>query len=340
MGKIIVVIPVYRADKFLSRCVNSILQQTFYDFDLFLVDDGSNDRCSEICDQFAKQDSRVYVCHQKNQGPSAARNNGIQFALTISAIEYITFVDSDDVVHQQFLEYLYRSVAAYNADMGMCNHMYINKGGYLQEQQNYSAIEMSEIGPEDLMLNHESGFNYIWGKIYMKKCFESTRFPVDISFGEDNKVIYRIVFSAKKLVYVSNVLYYYFYNPSGVTKSSWSVESLAVIDGIQEQLSFYKNNGYRRAYLKEQEILIQQCAYQIHRIEADKLHYKGNKRYLKALRKEMLKAFIKYPSYHIWDHFYWVEALLPVCMLLRAKTTGMKHFFQKVAVVVHTRRRR
>ena len=66
MGKIIVVIPVYRADKFLSRCVNSILQQTFYDFDLFLVDDGSNDRCSEICDQFAKQDSRVFVCHQKN----------------------------------------------------------------------------------------------------------------------------------------------------------------------------------------------------------------------------------------------------------------------------------
>ncbi len=106
MSEISIIIPVYNAEKYLSRCIDSIFMQTFTDFELILVDDGSPDRCGLICDEYMRRDSRVRVLHQSNQGQAAARNNGVNVANG----EWITFVDADDMVHPQMLEMLYRSV--------------------------------------------------------------------------------------------------------------------------------------------------------------------------------------------------------------------------------------
>ena len=107
MPEISVIVPVYKVEQFLHRCVESILRQSFYNFELILVDDGSPDSCGDICDAYAAKDNRIHVIHQKNGGLSAARNSGIDYVMAHSDSHWLAFVDSDDWVHPDFLKILY-----------------------------------------------------------------------------------------------------------------------------------------------------------------------------------------------------------------------------------------
>ena len=107
MPEISVIVPVYKVEQFIHRCVDSILLQSFYDFELILVDDGSPDQCGAICDAYAAADNRIHVIHQKNGGLSAARNTGIDYVMANSKSHWLTFVDSDDWLHPDFLKVLY-----------------------------------------------------------------------------------------------------------------------------------------------------------------------------------------------------------------------------------------
>lgn len=114
MAKISVVVPVYNVEKYLCRCVDSILAQTFSDFELILVDDGSPDKCGAICDEYTKKDSRVYVIHKENGGLSDSRNVGIKWAIENSDSEWIAFIDSDDWIYEKYLEILLDGIYKYN----------------------------------------------------------------------------------------------------------------------------------------------------------------------------------------------------------------------------------
>ncbi len=328
MAAVTIIIPVYQAEYYLHRCVDSILSQTYIDYDLVLVDDGASDNSPMICDEYVNRDSRVHVIHQKNSGPSAARNAGIKWAFSHSDSCYLTFVDSDDLLHPQYLEYLLKAVKSFQADIVMCGHQYIKAGQQMEAPTYQAALEAKIISAEDLMLAETSSFNYIWGKLYSKSCFQSLRFPEGVTFGEDNLIIFKALFSAKKLVYVSNELYYYFYTPDGITKSPWTPKSLAVFDGIREQLAFYRENGYERAYLKEQELLVQQYAYQIHRIQ-ESAAAPESKKYEKKLREEMKKAFSSYPRFRPADQYYWLEACYPNAARLWSFLSRIKNLLIK-----------
>ena len=119
MPEISIIVPVYNVEKYLQRCVDSILAQTFSDFELLLVDDGSPDNCGEICDWYATQDDRVHVIHQKNGGLSAARNAGIDWAFSNSDSQWLNFIDSDDWVHPQYLEVLKNAVDKDGTDLSI-----------------------------------------------------------------------------------------------------------------------------------------------------------------------------------------------------------------------------
>ena len=121
MAEISVIVPVYKVEPYLRRCVDSILAQTFSDIEVILVDDGSPDGCPAICDEYARLDKRVKVIHQKNGGLSAARNAGLDWVFANSDSQWISFVDSDDWVHPQFLEYLYRAIVDYNVKISVCS---------------------------------------------------------------------------------------------------------------------------------------------------------------------------------------------------------------------------
>ena len=122
MAQISIIVPVYKVEPYLRRCVDSILNQSFLDFDLILVDDGSPDTCGVICDEYAAKDSRVHVIHQKNGGLSAARNAGIDWAFAHSDSSWLTFVDSDDWIHPQMLEALHNAVRKDDTSVAVCGY--------------------------------------------------------------------------------------------------------------------------------------------------------------------------------------------------------------------------
>lgn len=329
MSEITVVVPVYKAELYLRRCVDSILNQTFSDFDLILIDDGSPDQCPLICDQYAQADPRVHVIHQKNNGPSAARNQGIDWAFSQSSSKYLAFADSDDYLHPQFLEHLYHSVESHLADIGMCRHQYVAAGQKLGNVGLFDSYSAEEIGAEDLMVKESSGFNYIWGKLYSKECFKNLRFPAEISFGEDNLIIFKTMFECRKIVFVENPLYYYFYTPTGITKSPWTPKSLDVFQGIRAQMEYYAQHGYQKAYKKETELYIQQYAHQIHRICEDQERISGNKAYLRKLRKEMRVVLRECDGYKATDSFFWYEALYPGRAKIRNAAGRIKRMIKR-----------
>ena len=127
MAAISVIVPIYKVEAFLHRCVDSILAQTFADFDLVLVDDGSPDSCGDICEEYARKDGRIHVIHQKNGGLSAARNTGIDWAQANSGSQWLAFVDSDDWVHPDFLLRLYTMVQETGCLLSACG--YFRTGG-------------------------------------------------------------------------------------------------------------------------------------------------------------------------------------------------------------------
>lgn len=129
-----IIVPVYNVEPYLEQCIDSILNQSFRDFELILVDDGSPDRCGEICDRYAAADDRIRVIHQKNGGVSAARNAGME----VSKGKYIVFVDSDDMVHPLYLEHLYKAIQKHNADISMCWFSRFEKNPTYDENQAYA----------------------------------------------------------------------------------------------------------------------------------------------------------------------------------------------------------
>ena len=120
MPLVSVIVPVYKVELYLRRCVDSILAQTFCDFELILVDDGSPDNCGSICDEYASKDSKIHVIHQKNGGLSAARNAGIDWVFANSDSKYISFIDSDDWVHEKYLELLVKAIETNHDDFSQC----------------------------------------------------------------------------------------------------------------------------------------------------------------------------------------------------------------------------
>ena len=208
MAKISVVVPIYNVEKYLNRCVDSILNQTFTDFELILVDDGSPDNCGKICDEYAEKDNRVRVIHKPNGGLSDARNAGIEWALKNSDSEWITFIDSDDWVHPDYLEFLLRAAVENNTSVSICGFVRTeNKSDFPK----YS-FESKVYSNEDFWIEKNVNAVVAWGKLYKKKDFTEIRYPVG-KVHEDEFTTHKILFKYYNIAFVNEELYYYFTNP-------------------------------------------------------------------------------------------------------------------------------
>ncbi len=239
MALISVIVPVYQVEAFLPRCVESILQQSFSDFDLILVDDGSPDRCGDLCDEYAARDRRVHVIHQENGGLSAARNTGIDWAFESSDSQWLTFVDSDDWLHPQTLEVLLKAAEEQNAKVSIC--------GY-QETTGKNPSASGEMlctavwTPRDFYMQQIKNFTVAWGKLYRKECFQNIRYPVG-KIHEDEFITYQILFAQEKLAVVAAPLYAYFVNPTGITRKPWNPKRLHAWEAYEQQLPFFEALG-------------------------------------------------------------------------------------------------
>lgn len=237
MPEISVIVPVYKVEPYLRRCVDSILGQTFTDFEVILVDDGSPDACPAICDEYAGKDERVRVIHQENGGLSAARNAGLDWVFSNSDSRWISFVDSDDWVHPRFLEYLHRAAVENNVQISICTYK-----------------KMSEFKPDDSDIVYEATlktsyqvyeylengliFTLAWNKLYSKNLFCGQRYPVG-KISEDTFVTYKLLYKCNYIAYIEHPLYFYYVNQDSITNSTYSVARQAELEALKIQLHFF-----------------------------------------------------------------------------------------------------
>ena len=199
-----IIIPVYKVEKYIHRCLESVINQTYTNLEVILIDDGSPDDCGKICDEYAKKDNRIKVVHKQNGGQSEARNQGLE----IASGEYIGFVDSDNYIKEDMFEVLYKTMLKYDADITICNIVKTNNATN-ECLENYKDIEIYDKSNsmQKLLNNHIT--NYIYNKLYKRELWEGIHFPVG-KILEDMDVMYRIIEKAKKIICTNKTEYYYF----------------------------------------------------------------------------------------------------------------------------------
>ena len=230
--KISIIIPIYNVEKYLPACVESILQQTYKNLEVILVDDGSPDRCPVICDELAQKDDRIRVIHQKNGGLSGARNTGIDNAQG----DYLIFVDSDDTVEQTLVEELYTYAEKWNCAIVACGRNYIFEDGQIVCK--IAHDESKVYGFEEAMqeMNSFRLFDMsAWAKIYRKELFEDIRFP-EGKLSEDYYIMYKLFDKAQTIGYVAKPLYNYLQRQSSISRNKKINHDFA--DAAKKQMEF------------------------------------------------------------------------------------------------------
>lgn len=209
MPKISVIIPVYKVEKFLRQCVNSVLAQTHSDLEVILVDDGSPDSCGAICDEFAAKDSRIKVIHKENGGVSAARNTGLDMATG----QWVMFVDSDDLVDRHYAEFLLKAAEQSGADLICCGHNRFTEEPNLQSKERFEKYSVEEFSREEAMENAFSIWYKpnVWGKLVRRELFRFVRFP-DAKRAEDLWVSYQLLAGCNKVAMMRHYAPYHYRN--------------------------------------------------------------------------------------------------------------------------------
>ena len=244
MPLISVIIPVYKCEKYLENCVDSILNQTFSDFEIILVDDGSPDNSGKICDTLAEKHNKITVLHQDNQGQAAARNNGVKIARG----EWLHFVDADDTIHPQMLETLYNAVNKNNVKVAMCSAI---QGELIPESFNslkeaiFQSLEMTEDNILNLCKNEKYYYWIVCGKLIHKSIYE--KYPLtEGRIYEDNAIVCKWLYEAKRVTLTDAPLYFYYINTSGTTKQTLTEKQLDVLWAFKEQVDFFHSIGFEK----------------------------------------------------------------------------------------------
>lgn len=251
MPEISVIVPVYRAEEYLRACVDSILSQTFSDFEVILAEDGSPDTCGAICDEYARQDSRVRVLHQTNQGQAAARNH----ALTLTQGKWLCFVDSDDRIHPRLLELLYRAVTESGAGIGMCRMLEAPTFPQDFDRPREAGYHLLTMDEDTLVSLYDREMYPGWvacAKLIRREYVEAYPFRPGRVY-EDNEAVCHWLLPAKTLAMLPEALYFYRTNPDSTTKSGFSLKKLDYLWALESMISYFHSVGFEtltRRFLK------------------------------------------------------------------------------------------
>lgn len=210
-----VIVPVYKVEKYLHRCLDSIINQTYRNLEIILIDDGSPDNSGEICDEYAKKDKRITVIHQENKGQGAARNIGINKANG----ELITFVDSDDWLELNMYDILISKLLEYDLDIIKCA-VFETDGTKVKRELNHKTNKVNIIISENIFDLYFTEFTckVIWNGIYKRKIIQNVEFPEGFA-AEDNYVSGMYLYKAERIMLIDSFLYNYFINRNGISKN-------------------------------------------------------------------------------------------------------------------------
>ena len=278
MPEISVIVPVYKVEPFLHRCVDSILNQRFQNFELILVDDGSPDNCGVICEAYQEKDSRIHVIHRENGGLSAARNTGIDYVMAHSDSQWLAFVDSDDWVHPDFLQVLHSAAMENSAKISVCG-FFKTEGEAFPEQQDFSVLSLSA---DDYYCGqiHGGVTAVAWNKLYHRSLFRELRYP-NGKLHEDEFTTYLAVYEAGRISATPAQLYAYYQNPEGIMRSQWNPRRMHVLEAFAQQIAFAKERGNHRFLHKIAEQNLYSVYEHLNNAQPD---------YRKELRRKLRKA--------------------------------------------------
>lgn len=285
MPEISVIVPVYKVEQYIYRCVDSILNQTFSDFELILVDDGSPDNCGKICDEYAQKDSRIHVIHKKNGGLSDARNNGIEWSLKNSNSKWIIFIDSDDWIHPVMLEKLYEANIANATQISSCSFERTTSEEVIIDIKSINTYISS---PEEFYLKNNINATIACAKLYKKDCFESDRYPVG-KLHEDEFTTYKILFAYDAISIVDAPLYMYFQNENGIMLSQWNPKRLDALDAYKEQLQFFNTKQLPNIVIQQSTILLKFLTNNILSLKSSSLSYIKKIYYSLKIKIELIR---------------------------------------------------
>lgn len=235
-----VIVPIYRVEKYLPACIDSILNQTFTDFELILVDDGSPDRCPEICDETAKRDARVRAIHQANQGLSAARNAGIEVAHGA----WLSFVDSDDYIAPDFLETLHDAAVRAGADCVLCGVQLTDEAGQ-KIGQPLSVADGVRTGRsilETLCRAPEITYLVAWNKLYRRDVFQTLRYPVGMQ-NEDTYLAAELFDTVQTVICVSKPMYFYRQRADSIMHTAVTTRNLDRMWAFEHCFAYFEARG-------------------------------------------------------------------------------------------------
>ena len=245
--KVSIIIPVYNVERYLDRCVESVLRQSYSNFEVLLVDDGSPDNCGAMCDRWAEKDARIRVIHKENGGLSDARNAG----LAAAAGNLIAFADSDDFIAADMIEKLFHALAANDADLSICNFHYVDEtGAPLADMNRYLAIRDEVLsGTEaitNMQLERDGGdYDMAWNKLYKKDLFSDIRFPVG-KLCEDGFISHRLLGKCARVACISDVCYYYTQRGGSIMHSSNPLVCLHQAEARLDRMLYCYDHGMYR----------------------------------------------------------------------------------------------
>lgn len=303
-----VIIPIYHVEKYLDRCVKSVMNQTWKNLEIILVDDGSvDDACPKMCDEYKKQDERMVVIHQKNGGLSAARNSGLDCCHG----EFLAFVDSDDYISEKYIETMYREMTA-TTDIVVCNLQKVDENGIklgdtrqIQKVVHISGREQLQ----NLVTRQHIYDTVVWNKLYRRKMFQRIRFPVG-KIHEDVHTIHELYYQAENVAMVPDTLYYYVQRDSSIMGKS-HVKNDGEVEAMQKRADFLweKQEYYLSALTQIQTFsLWMECEGEesVRRDEKRKMQHKMRKNVSKIFfqnevsldeKGKLMIAYISIPMY-------------------------------------------
>ncbi len=301
--KVSVIVPVYNVEKYLHRCVDSIISQTYENLEIILVDDGSPDNSGKICDEYAKKDNRIQVVHKSNGGISSARNAGIK----TSTGDYIVYVDSDDWLEKNAIEMLHKTIIDENVDLVMGNYFVSDDNGtnnantYAEKISNKKFVKGTEEFENNVIMPFVNGQRacFIWLFI-TKKSFllDEKIFDEGISFVEDGLYTLKLIKKINSMYFLDMPLYHYFTNQNGLTRSSNRIlknikqtpQLTKLFDEILNDETFRKNN-YKEIRRAANTKIVMSYLYSLYKEYLD--NKKFEKEVIEILNNEELFSILK-----------------------------------------------
>ena len=303
--KVSIIVPIYNVEKYLDRCMNSLVNQTLKDIEIIMVDDGSPDNCPKMCDEWAKKDNRIKVVHKKNGGLGYARNSG----LDVATGEYVAFVDSDDFVKTDMYETLYNKIEEYGADTIFCCFFTYYNDHNIQDHKNVNCDVVFEgravmdfaldfVGSSPSEKRDWKYEKSVWHSLYSNDIIQQN----NIRFVSEREILSEdIVFQelylpySKKVVYIPNSLYYYFLGNEGSLTSakydsSWFTRVIKLYNCICKLTAKIDPEG-----LRAQRLLIAYMRYNAYRIFDSRLSYRQKVSYLNELSSKEVWGKISFP---------------------------------------------